>query len=262
VTTLRALVVDDEPLARACVRRALRPEDQVEIVAECGDGPEAVRAIRRHRPALVFLDIQLPGMDGFDVLAALVEEPEPPAVVFVTAYDAFALRAFEVHAVDYLLKPFEDARLHRAVAAARARHDAPGADAVRARLSALLDDLARAAGSDGAGRGVARRVLVTDADDRARFLDLAGVHWVSAAGNNVCFHVGRERYTVRMPLRTLLPQLDPARFRRIHRSTIVNLDAIREIQPWFAGDCVVVLKDGQQLRMSRTYRDQVMQPLL
>ena len=262
MSTLRALLVDDEPLARACIRRALRPADDVEIVAECGDGSAALAAIRRHRPDLVFLDIQLPGMDGFGVLAALAAEEEPPAVVFVTAYDAFAVRAFEVHAVDYLLKPFDDPRLHRAVAEVRARQSAEQVGEFRARITALLAQLAPAGLATGEGRTPARRVLVRDADERARLLDLAEVHWVSAAGNNVRFHVGRVSYEVRMPLRSLLPQLDPALFRRIHRSTIVNLNAIQEIQPWFAGDCLVLLKDGQQLRMSRTYRDQLMQQLL
>ncbi|MDX2122137.1 MAG: LytTR family DNA-binding domain-containing protein [Gemmatimonadota bacterium] len=260
---LRALIVDDEPLARACICRALRPENQIEVIGECGDGAEAVSAIRRHRPDLVFLDIQLPGMDGFGVLGELAKE-EVPAVVFVTAYDAFALRAFEVHAVDYLLKPFEDVRLRRAIEEVRARQSAGELGLLRSRVAALLEDLAPAARAvaEPAGPVPVRRVLVKDADDRARFLRLEEVDWIAAAGNNVRFHAGKESYEVRMTLRVLLPQLDREVFRRIHRSTIVNLNAIREIQPWFAGDCLVLLNDGQRLRMSRSYRDQLMQHLL
>jgi two-component system LytT family response regulator len=263
MTTLRALIVDDEPLARACVRRALRPEDEIEVIAESGDGPDAVSAIRRHRPDLVFLDIQLPGMDGFGVLGELAAE-DVPSVVFVTAYDAFALRAFEVHAVDYLLKPFEDARLRQAVEEVRVRQSAEDLGLFRTRVAALLDHLASAVspGVEGMPRTPARRVLVKGGDERARFLRLDEVDWIAAAGNNVRFHVGKASYEVRMTLRTLLPQLDPALFRRIHRSVVVNLNAIREIQPWFAGDCMVLLNDGQRLRMSRTYRDQLMRTLL
>lgn len=256
---IRALIVDDEPLARACIRRALRPEDEIEVIGESGDGPDAVSAIRRHRPDLVFLDIQLPGMDGFGVLGELAGE-EVPSVVFVTAYDAFALRAFEVHAVDYVLKPFEDARLRRAIEEVRLRQSADDLWLFRTRVAALLDHLVPAARP--AGAMPARRVLVKDADDRARFLRLEDVDWIAGAGNNVRFHIGKASYGVRMTLRVLLPQLDPALFRRIHRSTIVNLNAIREIQPWFAGDCMVLLNDGQRLRMSRTYRDQLMRNLL
>ncbi len=262
MSLLRAVIVDDEPLARACIKRALRPEDEVVVVAESGDGPAAIEAIRQHRPDLVFLDIQLPGGDGFAVLKALPRDEEP-AVIFVTAYDSFAVRAFEIHAVDYLLKPFEDARLQAAVATVRERQASGELADLRERTAALLRHL----GGDpidegGADAPVARRVLVRGADERARLLDLSEVHWIGAAGNNLEFHTASGTFEVRMTLRALVPRLDPATFRRIHRSTVVNLNLIREIQPWFAGDCLVLLKDGQRLRMSRTYRDQVMQNLL
>lgn len=263
MSPLRALIVDDEPLARACIRLALQPEDGVEVIAECGDGPEAVKSIRRLRPDLVFLDIQLPGMDGFGVLGELTRD-ELPSVVFITAYDAFALKAFEVHAVDYLLKPFDDARLRQAVHEVRLRQSVDELGRFHARVSALLDQVAPTVhpGVEGAAAAPAKRLLVRDGDDRARFLRLEDVDWIGAAGNNVQFHVGKATHEVRMTLRALLPQLDPALFRRIHRSMIVNLNVIREIQPWFGGDSIVLLNDGQRLRMSRTYREAVMQDLL
>lgn len=264
MNTLRALIIDDEPLARSAIREALTPEDAVEVVGELGDGAAAVTAIRRHRPDLVFLDVQMPGMDGFGVLSSLPAD-ELPAVVFVTAFDQFAIRAFEVHAVDYLLKPFDDARLRSAVEQARARIAAEQFDVTRQRLGALLEDLAPSvrAGGEGtaSGRRAARRVLVRDGDESFRFVRLDEVRWVEAAGNNVRFHTATGVHEIRMTLRSLVPQLDGAVFRRIHRSTVVNVNAVKEIQPWFAGDCLVLLHDGEKLRMSRTYRAEFLQVL-
>lgn len=259
--TLRAVIVDDEPLARAALRSALGAESGVEIVAESGDGPQAVVDIRRHRPDLVLLDVQMPGLDGFGVLSQIPAD-DLPAVIFVTAYDQFALKAFGVHAVDYLLKPIDDQRLHEAVDQVRARADAERLGDARSRLAALLEELdpAASAGARPTTRP-ARRVLVRDPHDVYRFQRLDEVFWIGAAGNNVRFHTEKETHEVRMTLRDLVPQLDPAVFRRIHRSTVVNLNAIREIQPWFAGDCLVVLRNGHQLKMSRTYRQQLIRPL-
>ncbi len=258
---LRTLIVDDEPLARAAIRNSLGPEDGVVVVGESGDGPQAVADIRRLQPDLVLLDIQMPGLDGFGVLGQLVAD-DLPAVVFITAFDQFALKAFAVHAVDYLLKPLDDERLREAVNLVRGRLEVDRLAESRTRIAALLEDLEPTAAAQApAARRHARRVLVRDANDVYRYLRLDEVVWIGAAGNNVRFHAERESHEVRLTLRDLVPQLDPAVFRRIHRSTIVNLNAIREIQPWFAGDCLVILRNGQQLKMSRTYRHQLIQLL-
>ncbi|MGE0440576.1 MAG: LytR/AlgR family response regulator transcription factor [Gemmatimonadales bacterium] len=262
MTRLRAVIVDDEPLARATIRQTLTPEDQVDVVAEFGDGTQAVAGLRRVRPDLVFLDIQMPGLDGFEVLRQLPAD-DLPAVVFVTAYDHYAVRAFEVHAVDYLLKPVDGDRLKEAIERVRAGIEGEQASEARSRLAALLGATPGAPPSSGpGGSGSPSRVLVKEDGDILRFVKLSQVLWIGTAGNNVVFHTASGTHQLRMTLRALLPHLDPALFRRIHRSTVVNLNAIREIQPWFAGDCVVILTDGQKLRLSRTYRDQLIQPLL
>ncbi len=261
---LKTIIVDDEPLARAAVRASLRPEDRLDIVAEFGDGLSAVDGIRAIQPELVFLDVQMPGLDGFGVLAALSPD-QLPMVIFTTAYDQYAVRAFEVHAVDYVLKPYDDARLQRAVQEARSRIEHGRWTETRQTLAALLEDLAPSVAAElprPAGRGFARRVLVRDSDEHFRYVRLDEVLSIEADGNNLVFHTVKGTRSVRMTMRALLPQLDPAVFRRIHRSYIVNLNAIKEIQPWFAGDCVVLLTDGRKLRMSRTFRDQLIQPLL
>jgi len=249
VEPVRVLIVDDEPPARAKVRRFLAADAEVEVVGEAGSGPEAVDAIQRLRPDLVFLDIQMPGADGFGVLGAL-DDGAMPQVVFVTAYDAYALRAFEVHAVDYLLKPFDADRFRTALARAKERVRArPAADDLEQRIRrALAEARPPAAYLD--------RVLVRTGD-RAVFLRTDEIDWLEAEENYVRVHAGREPHLVRGTLAGLEERLDPARFIRVHRSHVVNLASIRELHPWSHGDWMIVLRDGRELMLSRRYRDRL-----
>jgi two-component system, LytTR family, response regulator len=256
---LRALIVDDEPLARDCVRIALAKEPGIEVVAECADGGEAVDAIARLAPDLVFLDVQMPGLDGFGVVEA-VGTDRMPAVVFVTAFDEHALRAFEVHAADYVLKPFDDARFGDAVRHAR-RSVRPG-DEVRRTLDALLREVrggGEASFGGGGGRPVTR--LMVQSGERIRFVRVADVDWFEAAGNYVRIHAGKETHLIRASLSGLASQLDSSSFVRIHRSTVVNVERIREVQPWFGGDYLAILEDGRQLKVSRSYREALLRPM-
>jgi two-component system LytT family response regulator len=214
------------------------------MIGECGDGPAAVAAISEHAPDLVFLDVQMPEVDGFAVLARLPED-RTPLVVFVTAWDQYALRAFEVAAVDYLLKPFDRRRFDQALQRAKARL-AETAGGLGRRTLALLEELrARASHLDR---------LVIKAGGRAFFLKTDEIDWVEAEGKYVRLHVGRESHLLREPIGTLEAQLDPRRFLRIHRSTIVNIDRIRELQPWFHNEVRVILRDGTELMLSRGCR--------
>lgn len=245
---LRTLIVDDEPLARQGLREFASHEPDLEVVAECGDGRAALEAIRRHHPDLVLLDVQMPEMTGFDVLAAL--DGPLPAVIFVTAYDTYALRAFDAHAVDYLLKPVELERFRQAVTRARAQIDHDRGGRLAAKLSGLLAEVA-------ASSPYPRRFTVKTAG-RVTFVRVADIDWIEAAGNYARLHVGIERHVVRVTMSALERQLDPQQFARIHRSTIVNVDRIREIQPWFKGDHLVILLDGTKLSLTRKYRDRLL----
>lgn len=247
MTSIRALIVDDEPLARDCIRLALDALPDVDVAGECNDGESAVRQIRRLAPDLVFLDVQMPGMDGFDVIEIVGSERMPP-VIFVTAFDRHAIRAFDVHALDYLLKPFDDARLHEAVRHARTRIEDERIGSLAERLSALLEN------RHSPERKALRKLAVRERE-RIRYVDVANVDYLTAEGNYVRLHIGRETHLIRLTLSALERDLDSARFVRIHRSTIVNLDRVTELQPWGGGDYVAILKDKQKLRVSRTYRD-------
>jgi two-component system, LytTR family, response regulator len=251
---IRTLIVDDEPLARDCVRLALGNQPGIELVGECGDGPSAVAAIRRSVPDLIFLDVQMPGLDGFGVVEQVGPHQMPP-VVFVTAYDTHALRAFSLHAVDYLLKPFDDRRFAETLAHVRRQLRQARESELGRRLVALLGEL-RPVGESAASpsRGHASRILVRQ-EERLEFLPVDAVDWLEAAGNYVRVHVGDRSELVRTTLSGLLEQLDPAVFLRIHRSVIVNVTRVRAIHPWFGGDYVATLADGQELRVSRSYRD-------
>ena len=242
---IRALVVDDEPLARRRLRRLLERDPEIETVSDCGDGHAAVAAITEHAPDLVFLDVQMPEIDGFAVLERL-PAGRTPLVVFVTAYDQYALRAFEVSAVDYLLKPFDRRRFEKALQRAKARLAAEAGDGLGQRTLALLEELrARSSHLDR---------LVVKAGGRAFFLKTDEIDWIEAEGKYVRLHVGRESHLLREPIGTLEAQLDPRRFLRIHRSTIVNIDRIRELQPWFHNEYRVLLRDGTELMLSRGCR--------
>ncbi|GBD32682.1 MAG: DNA-binding response regulator [Gemmatimonadales bacterium] len=257
---LTVAIVDDEPLSRDCVRLALMEEPGVRVVAECADGEAAVRAILEQSPDLVFLDVQMPGMSGFDVIQQVGADRMPP-VVFVTAYDRYALRAFEVHALDYLLKPFSDDRFREAFRRARRWLGLQRDGELGQRLAALLDDYGLASrAAPAVRRGYATRLLVRKGE-RIQFVRPEEVDWFEAADNYVRLHVGTTSYLIRATLSGLMEKLNPVRFVRIHRRVIVNLDRVKEIQPWFRGDYVVILLDGRQLRVGRAFRDRLLRPV-
>lgn len=280
MVALRVLIVDDETLARQRLRRLVLAEPDAEVIGECVDGVEALDAIRSHRPDVVLLDVQMPELDGFGVLQALQGEVAP-RVVFVTAHDDYAVRAFDVHAVDYVLKPVDADRFRVAFDRARQSY-AHGAAADR--LGQLLDTVRRvsaphhsaaldALGGPGpaapplmppggplanstAMPAYASRLLVKD-DGRMFFVKVSDVDWIEADRNYVRLHVGSTTHTIRDRISRLENTLDPRVFARIHRSTIVNLNRIQEMQQWFSGDYVVILQNGARLRLSRHYREQV-----
>jgi two-component system LytT family response regulator len=251
---IRALVVDDEPLARQNLRVLLAADPDVEIVAECGTGREALAAIASESPDLVFLDIQMPEMDGFEVLERL-DARTAPAVVFVTAYDQYAIRAFEVRAIDYLLKPFDDGRFRKALEQAKdeiARRDA--SDLGR-KLLALLEERDRADAPSRPHPYLTRILVKTPT--RVSFVPVGDVDWIEAAGAYVQLHVGARTHLLRETMTALEEKLDPDRFVRIHRSTIVNVGRVVELRPDAYGDYLVALVDGTQLKMSRGRREHV-----
>lgn len=241
---IRTVIVEDEPLARERIGNLLRQEEDIEVVAECSDGPAAVEAIRDQHPELVFLDVNLPELDGFGVIEHIGVD-RMPATVFVTAYDQFAVQAFDTHALDYLLKPFDEERFHTALQRAR--------DAVRRqtvgdldqRLSDLLGDLQQP-------RYLER--LAVKAGGKIVLLRTNEIQWIGADGNYARLHTGKKTHLLRETMNGLENKLDPERFIRIHRSTIVNVDAIAELEPLFQGDYVVILRDNTRLTSSRGYR--------
>ena len=255
---IRTLIVDDEPLARDGLRMRLAGQPDVEIVGEAADGPAAVDAIRTLRPDLVYLDVQMPGLDGFQVLER-VGDANLPMVVFVTAHDDRALRAFEIHALDYLLKPFPEERFLESLRRARAELAAPEEHPERTRLLGLLEALAAARSDATPGRATAwpRRFTVRDRD-RIRLVRVDDLEAVEAAGNYVQLVAGGARHLLRQTLAEMEAQLDPARFARIHRSTIVNVDHVREIRPDPHGDADVLLESGATYRLSRAYRQRLL----
>jgi two-component system, LytTR family, response regulator len=267
--SVRVLIVDDEPIARRRMRRLLRLEDDVEVIDDVGSGREAVEAIQRDRPDLVLLDVQMPDLDGFGVVDALGIDQMPPTI-FVTAFNEYAVRAFDVHAIDYLLKPFDTDRFRAAFVRARVhleqRSSAEQGRKIRALLEQVLGEGAvanvdRSPPANGNGQAVAAprhrfvdRLMVKH-DGRVFFVKATDVDWFEASGNYVRIHVGKVSHLIRETMQRVEAQLDPSMFVRIHRAVIVNLDRIRELQPWFAGDYVVILRDGRQLKLSRTYRE-------
>ncbi len=244
---MRVLVVDDEPWARRRIVALLAGESDVEVVGECGDGAEAVAKIAELAPDLVFLDVQMPEIDGFEVLEA-VGPSRMPRVIFATAYDAYALRAFDAQALDYLLKPFDDERFGQALS--RARKDLGQSKALSDRsLHLLLESLQQ-------NRKFLQR-LVVKTGGRVVFLRANDVDWFEASGNYVALHVGRESHLLRTTMSVLEPKLDPEQFVRIHRSTIVNLDRVNELLPWFRGEQTLVLNGGTRLTVGRAFRERL-----
>ncbi|MBX5494536.1 MAG: response regulator transcription factor [Bryobacteraceae bacterium] len=250
--TIRALIVDDEALARTRIRRLLLLERDFEIAGECVTGAEALAWLNENSADIVFLDIQMPEMGGFELLERLAPE-RIPVVIFVTAYDEYALRAFEVHAFDYLLKPFDRQRFQKTIQRTRARLKEMRQGSIDQRLMSLLADFQ-------SRRADKERIAIKNGG-RVLFVRMDEIDWVEAADNYVCLHVGEETHLLRETMNALESRLDPTRFLRIHRSTIVNVDRIKELQPWFRGDYVVVLRSGVKLNMSRSYREKL-KPLL
>ena len=245
---LRVLVVDDEPLARSGVTALVRQDPELLVVGECGDGASAVEAVRRLRPDLLLLDVQMPELDGFAVLQRL-DRGELPAVIFITAYDQFAVGAFDVHALDYLVKPFDDARFAEAIARAKTAIRTARAGGLSERLAGLLEQLAGGAPAEGwLGR------IVVKTGGRVVLVRVEDIDWIEAADYCVKLHVQGKVHVLRESLLTLESKLNPARFFRIHRSGIVNLDRITELQPFFKGEHLVLLKDGSRLKLSRGRR--------
>ena len=247
---LRTLIVDDEPLARERIKRFLRDEPEIEIIGECGNGTDAIAAIKNDKPELVFLDIQMPEKTGFDVIKTLGSS-HMPAIVFVTAYDQYALQAFDVHALDYLLKPFTRERIHRAVARARESMENRRYGNLDERLISLIADLK-------AEKKYLER-LVVKSTGRVFFLRSDEIDWIEAAGNYVKLHVGRETHMIRETMNGIEAKLDPDKFLRIHRSTVVHIDRIKELHPMFSGDYAVILRDGTELALSRNYRERFLE---
>jgi two-component system, LytTR family, response regulator len=244
---LRAIIVDDEPLARTALLRLLKSERDITVVGQSGDGESGVHAIRKMQPNLVFLDVQMPEMNGFQVVESIGIE-EMPVTVFVTAFDRYAIQAFDANAVDYLLKPFAPDRFSRALARARDRcHGRQDQEAAQ-RLFSLLGSRYAA--------DYAQRLTVA-CNGRIQFIPVADIDWIEAEGNYARLHAGRRVYDIRETLQALTEKLDPREFIRIHRSTIVNMRRIREVQPWFQGSHMVLLHSGEELRMSRYQRDAV-----
>ena len=264
--TIRTILVDDEPLAIQGLELRLQVHEDVEIIAKCQNGREAISAIKTHKPDLVFLDIQMPGFDGFSVVQGLMEV-EPPLFVFVTAYSDHALRAFEAQAVDYLMKPVEEARLGDTLDRVRQRlSEKRGVEEVE-KLKEVLAEVApeaaadMAAGNSDGGDAVAssRFEKLINIKDRGQIfrVDVDTIERIDAAGDYMCIYTGDNTLILRETMKDLEKRLDPRRFQRIHRSTIVNLDLVKQVKPHTNGECFLVLNSGASVKVSRSYRDVV-----
>lgn len=247
-TCIRTLVVDDESLARERIRDMLASDSSIEIVAECANGEEAIDSIQQYSPDLVFLDVEMPGIDGFAVLEGLPAD-QMPAVIFVTAYDQYAVRAFEVYALDYLLKPFDQERFDKALKRAKDQIRSERSDAMSERILRAIEDIKT--------KPVHLERLVIKMNGHVFFMKAEEIDWLEAEGNYVRLHSGKESYLLRDTITALESQLDPKKFIRVHRSAIVNVDRISELQPWFHGEYRIVLQEGVQLTLSRTYREKL-----
>lgn len=254
--TIRTILVDDEGIARRRLRRLLAPHHDVVVVAECSGGRAAVEAIEKQNPDLIFLDVQMPDLDGFGVLREL-DGKAFPAVIFVTAYDQYALNAFEAAALDYLLKPYTPQRFTQALDRARKWIDstdrAEGDDRLRRLIREVLHE--RPSGETAATDSQKLDRFVAKRQGRTQFVRADEVDWIESDGNYIRLHAGTASHLVRGTIATCEERLDSKQFVRVHRRYIVNMERIREVQPWFGGDYVILLKNGQQVRLSRTYRE-------
>jgi two-component system LytT family response regulator len=247
---IKAIVVDDEPPARRNLRALLAGIPDIELVKECGNGRDAVSSIREFQPELVFLDVQMPEMNGFEVLEQLTDQPMP-VIIFVTAYDQYALKAFEVSALDYLLKPFDDARFHKALAGARRQIEQQDAGELGRKLLTLIGS--RSTKPDASPQRYVTRLMVKAAG-RVIFIRAEEIDWIEAYDNYARLHVGAKAHLLRQTMNELEGALNPEQFARIHRSTIVNLDRVKELHPHF-NEHLVILHDGTELKLSRTRKE-------
>jgi two-component system, LytTR family, response regulator len=247
---IRTVIVDDEELGRDRIQSLLEQQPDVEIIAICSDGASAVETIERAQPDLVFLDVQMPGMDGFEVVENL-EPTSLPAIVFVTAHDGHAIRAFEIHALDFLLKPFDQTRFEKALERARgqlARNQSQG-PVIDSRIVSLLEELHEE-------RKYPERLIIKSSG-RVFFVRTEEIDWVEASGNYVKVHTKSEAHLLRESMKNMEAKLDPKTFVRIHRSAIVNIDRIKELEPWFHGEYIVIMRDGTRLTASRVFSDRL-----
>ncbi len=263
--TIRTILVDDEPLAIQGLQLRLQPHEDVEIIDTCSNGREAIRSIKTHKPDLVFLDIQMPGFDGFSVIQGLMEV-EPPLFVFVTAYSDHALRAFEADAVDYLMKPVDEARLADTLDRVRGRlAEKRGVEEATALKEALADISPEAAENvaaetaDPESHATNRYEKLINIKDRGQIfrVDVDSIEKIDAAGDYMCIYTGDNTLILRETMKDLAKRLDPRRFQRVHRSTIVNMDQVRQVKPHTNGECFLVLDSGAQVKVSRSYREVV-----
>jgi two-component system LytT family response regulator len=245
---IRTIIVDDEPIARRHVRSLLGEHPEIEIIGECGNGPDAIAAIRKERPELVLLDIQMPEIDGFGVVKEIGAD-RMPVVVFVSAFDEYALAAFEAHALDYIMKPVKRDRFHQTIRRAVDQIGQRGSTDLRGSLGRLLERI------ESERRFPTRLAIKTEG--RMLFLKAAEIDWIETDGDHVKFHVGPQTYLHRTTLTRLEERLSPKLFLRIHRSIVVNIERVRELQPWFQGDYVLILADGTRLTSGRSYRERV-----
>jgi two-component system LytT family response regulator len=269
MTTIRTIIVDDEPLARRGLELRLQSAPDIQIVRHCANGREAIASIAEDEPDLMFLDIQMPGLSGLDVVAQVPQE-SMPMIVFVTAFDRYAIDAFEAHALDYLLKPVDEARLASALDRVRAQWHQKQAAAQREQLLALLADLtgkgeispdalAHAPAADAvhtASRRYATMLPIRSGRETLR-LDVATIDWIDAAGDYMCLHASGQTHVLRATMKELEEMLDPLVFQRVHRSTIVNLARVRSLRPHLNGECFLKLQSGQEIKLSRSFRDKV-----
>ncbi len=263
MNNLSAIIVDDESLARRGLALRLQQIPGVDVVSECANGREALEAIAAHSPDLVFLDIQMPGMDGFDVVRNL-QAGHMPMIIFVTAFDQYAVEAFKVHAVDYVLKPIDDDRLHEAIDRAVAHHSQEESERTKQRLMELMMGLTGASASSieemaQAQRGLPQwpdKLVIKDGAD-IHLVKIDDIHWIDAAGDYMCVHANGETHIMRITMKQLEAMLNPVRFLRIHRSTLVNTDYISGAQTLGNGEYMLSLEGGAQLKVSRGYRARV-----
>jgi len=262
---LKTIIVDDESLARRGLKHRLRDKPGLEIIAEAGNGREALKLILDHDPDLVFLDIQMPGMDGFDVLRAL-PEGRMPAIVFVTAFDEYAIKAFEAHALDYLLKPIEDERLTEALERVREQHERKKALEHKKSLLELVSQISgqqvrsmrelKARGVDRLKKKETPKLAIRDGG-RTTWVKQEDIEWIDAAGDYMCVHADGETFIMRMTMKKLEDQLDSAILQRVHRSTIVNVNCVRQMQAHINGEYFLTLNSGHTVKLSRSYKDKL-----